>query len=51
MNNLTNKRNHKLSQDLLAKAIENTNDWYSEEVKKSNMELLEWLFEREREAN
>ena len=43
---LTKEYNHKLSQDLIKKAVENTEDWYSEEVKKSQTEFINWLVER-----
>lgn len=37
------KTQQKIRDNLLKKALNDTEDWYSEEVKKSNIEFLAWL--------
>lgn len=46
LNQIIKDKNHKISQDLVKKALDQTNDWYSEEVKQNNIEFLNWLLER-----
>jgi hypothetical protein len=50
MQKITHDYNKKLSDKLLKKAIDNTEDWYSDGVKQNSLELMEWLFSQKQES-
>ena len=46
LNQIIKDKNHKISQDLVRKALDQTNDWYSEGVKENTIALLDLLLKK-----